>query len=89
MSNLIAALIVAVCLPNSDACEIDVPHVWKQLTPQDLHECAAKAQALVEFGEDARCEVAYSYSIDDQANAPIRDLADRAAIEQYLAPLKE
>lgn len=88
--NLVAAVIVAVCLPTSDHCELDVPHVWRGPTTQDLHLCAAKAEDLVELGGDARCEVAYSHPLPPAVgDTPIRDLADRAAVEEFLAPLKE
>lgn len=90
MSTLIAAVILTVCLPSSDHCEVSLPHVWRQPEAQDLHICATKAEALVLRGHDARCEVAYSHPLPSAVgDTPIHDLADRQAIEDFLAPLKE
>lgn len=99
MSNLIAAVIVAVCLPQSDHCELEVPHVWQQPDAQDLHQCATKAEGLILMGVDAHCEVAYSYPLPGQyqpvieprdvEDTPIRNLADRQEVEEYLAPLRD
>lgn len=89
MSNLIAAVVLTVCIPASDHCEIDVPHVWRGPTTQDLHSCAQHAETLVLRGEDARCEVAYSHPMPESVeDYPIRDLANRAEVEAFLASLR-
>ena len=90
MSNLIAAVILTVCLPASDHCEIDVPHVWRAPTTQDLHQCAAKAEGLVLLGTDARCEVAYAHPLPQLIeDTQIPELADQQAVEAFLAPLRD
>lgn len=68
MQTLIAAVILTLCPADTDHCNVEVVHVWRGPTTEDLRQCAGHAESLLLEGKEAICEVAFAHSLDLEAS---------------------
>lgn len=68
MQTLIAAVILSMCPVDSDHCQVEIAHLWRGPTTEDLRQCAGHAESLLLEGKEAICEVAFAHSLDLEAS---------------------
>lgn len=83
MQSLVAAVILTLCPVDSDHCHVEIAHLWRGPTIQDLHQCAGHAESLLLEGKEAICEVAFAHSLgepEESASIPEADPYTRRAL---------
>ena len=68
MQSLVAAVILTLCPVDSDHCHVEIAHLWRGPTTEDLRQCAGHAESLLLEGKEAICEVAFAHSLDLEAS---------------------